>query len=180
MQDQRKFVCYIAISMDGYIATKDDSLEWLFKAEGEGDAGYSEFIDTIDTVLMGRRTYEWVMDAEKGKPPYPDKECYVFSSTLTGQKDHVKFINQPVFSFAEKLQKTPGKNIWVVGGSKLLHEFLQGKLIDEFIISIAPTVIGKGIPLFQELDFEIEYELKSVKQWEQFAQLHYVLKKQRD
>ena len=63
--DNRKIVCYIAASLDGYIATEDDSLDWLFKVEGEGDAGYAEFMETIDTVVMGRRTYDWVMEMEK-------------------------------------------------------------------------------------------------------------------
>jgi dihydrofolate reductase len=177
MPEPRKIVCYIATSLDGYIATEDDSLEWLFKVEMEGDAGYAEFMETIDTVVMGRRTYEWVMEAENGKFPYSDQECYVFSSKESGQNEHVKFTGEAIGAFAEKLKRQPGKDIWVVGGSNLLHGFLKGKLIDEFIISIAPTLIGKGIPLFQELDFEIEYRLKKVGQSGQFAQLHYELKK---
>ncbi|WKA55045.1 dihydrofolate reductase family protein [Planococcus shixiaomingii] len=177
MPNQRKIICYIAISLDGYIATKDDSLDWLFKVEGEGDAGYAEFMKNIDTVVMGRRTYDWVMEAEGGKPPYPDKETYVFSTSEHGQKDHVKYTNEEIVPFVERLRKESGKDIWVVGGSKLLHDFLKEKLIDEFIISIAPTLIGTGIPLFQEMDFEIEYHLKDVQRWGQFAQLHYELKK---
>ncbi|PSL40295.1 dihydrofolate reductase [Planomicrobium soli] len=177
MPNQRKIVCYIAISLDGYIATKEDSLEWLFKVEGEGDAGYGEFIETIDTVVMGRRTYDWVMEAEGGKNPYPDKQCYVFSATEKKQTEQVKYTNEEIALFAERLKQEPGKDIWVVGGGNLIHGFLKEKLIDEFIISIAPTLIGKGIPLFQELDFEIEYRLNKVQQWGQFAQLHYELKK---
>ncbi|TWT24876.1 dihydrofolate reductase family protein [Planomicrobium sp. CPCC 101110] len=177
MPNQRRIVCYIAISLDGYIATEDDSLEWLFKVEGEGDAGYGEFIKTIDTVVMGRRTYDWVMEAEGGKDPYPDKECYVFSTTEHGRKENVKYTDEEILPFAERLRREPGKDIWVVGGGSLLHGFLKEKLIDEFIISIAPTLIGKGIPLFQELDFQIDYRLKSVRQFGQFAQLHYELKK---
>lgn len=177
MPNQRKIVCYIAISLDGYIATEDDSLEWLMKVEMEGDAGYAEFMESIDTVVMGRRTYDWVVEAEEGKLPYPDKECYVFSSKESGQKGHVKFTNEAIGQFAENLKRQPGKDIWVVGGGNLVHGFLKERLIDEFIISIAPTLIGKGIPLFQELDFEIEYHLKKVGQSGQFAQLHYELKK---
>lgn len=177
MANQRKIVCYIAISLDGYIATKDDSLDWLFKVEGEGDAGYGEFIETIDTVVMGRRTYDWVMEAEGGKAPYQDKECFVFSTKEQGQKEKVKYTSEEILPFAERLKQEPGKDIWVVGGGNLLHGFLKEKLIDEFIISIAPTLIGSGIPLFQELDFEIEYHLKKVQQFGQFAQLHYEMKK---
>lgn len=176
MAGQRKVVCYIAASLDAYIATEDDSLEWLFKVEMDGDAGYAEFMETIDTVVMGRRTYEWVMEMEKGKFPYEDKECYVFSSRPAKSSEHAIFTNEDVPSFVERLRKRQGKNIWVVGGSLLLEAFLRERLVDEFIISIAPTLIGRGIPLFQNLDAEIEYELKSVKQSGQFAQLYLIRK----
>ncbi len=66
---RRKVIVYIATSLDGYIATKDESLDWLFKVEGEGDNGYSEFYDTIDTIVLGRRTYDWIMNEEKGNFP---------------------------------------------------------------------------------------------------------------
>ena len=156
MAAKRKIICYIAISLDGYIATENDSLDWLLKTESEGDAGYAEFIDTIDTVIMGRRTYDWVMEMEKGDFPYSDKVCYVYTTAASGKNEYVQFTDETVKTFADKLKKQEGKNIWVVGGSKLLQQFMKEKLIDEFIISIAPTIIGKGIPLFQKLEFEIK------------------------
>lgn len=173
MENERKIVCYIATSLDGYIATEDDSLEWLFEIEGEGDAGYAEFMETIDTVIMGRRTYDWVMEAEDGKFPYPGLASYVFTSAAIEEDPVVKFTNQDIATFAKDLKAQPGKDIWVIGGSNLLHGFLEEDLIDEWIISIAPTLIGKGIPLFQKFDFEIRLKLKSVKSYGQFAQLHY-------
>lgn len=173
MEIRRKIVCYIAASLDGYIATEDDSLEWLFRVEGEGDAGYAEFMETIDTVVMGRRTYDWVMDAEDGQFPYQGLASYVFTSAAHQDDPFVKFTSQDISSFAKDLKAQPGKDIWVIGGSSLLHGFLKEDLIDEWIISIAPTLIGKGIPLFGELDFEIPLKLKSVKSYGQFAQLHY-------
>ena len=173
MESERKIVCYIAASLDGYIATKDDSLEWLFKTEGEGDAGYGEFIKTIDTVVMGRRTYDWVMEAENGEFPYQDITSYVYTSSSAEDNPFVKFTNQDVSGLVKELKERPGKNIWVVGGSSLLHSFVKKDLVDEWIISIAPVLIGKGIPLFQEFDFEITLKLKSVRSYGQFAQLHY-------
>ena len=64
--NQRKLVLYIAATLDGYIATKDHNLDWLLSVDGEGDNGYSKFYDTVDTVLMGRITYDWIIDHEKG------------------------------------------------------------------------------------------------------------------
>ncbi|MCX7923151.1 MAG: dihydrofolate reductase family protein [Clostridia bacterium] len=176
MSGQRKIVLYIATSLDGYIATKDDSLEWLFKVEGDGDNGYSEFLETVDTILIGRRTYDWVMDYEKGNFPYKNKKCYVFSKTLSGKNENVEFVNEDIAGFAKKIKETEGKNIWIVGGGELLHFFIKERLVDEFIITIAPTLIGSGIPLFKENNFELELELKNIRRFNQFVELHYVLK----
>lgn len=177
MANKRKFVCYIAESLDGYIATEDDSLEWLFKVEGEGDAGYSEFMETIDTVVMGRRTYDWVMEMEKGEYPYKNIKTYVFSRTIPASAaGEVEFTDMAIPAFAEQLKGEPGKNIWVVGGSTLLAGFLEAGLIDEFIISVAPVTIGSGIPLFQKTVLATEYKLRDVKRYGEFAQLHYELK----
>lgn len=176
MENERKISCYIAVSLDGYIATADDSLDWLFKVEGEGDAGYAEYIKNVDTIVMGRRTYDWVMEYEDGNFPYSDQECFVFTSARTGKDNFVTYTNESVAAFANRLKKQPGKDIWIVGGSQLLHDFLEERLIDEFIISIAPTLIGNGIPLFRQSGIEQEFTLKSVKQYGQFAQLHLMRK----
>lgn len=78
-------------------------------------------------------------------------------------------------SFTNKLKSQSGKDIWIVGGGDLLHTFLKEKLVDEFIITVAPTLIGKGIPLFQESDFEVDLTLVDIKYYDKFAQLHYRL-----
>lgn len=176
MVSKRKLVLYIATSLDGYIATEDDSLDWLFKVEGEGDNGYSEFYETVDTILIGRRTYDWVMDHENGNFPYKNKKCYVFSKTLSGKNENVEFINEDIVNFTNRIKENDGKNIWIVGGGDLLHFFIKEKLVDEFIITMAPTLIGRGIPLFKEVDFEIELVLKSMRRFNQFVELHYELK----
>lgn len=179
MESKRKIVCYIAESLDGYIATEDDSLDWLFKVDGEGDAGYAEFMETIDTVVMGRRTYDWVMDIEKGQYPYSGIKSFVFSKTKPSSfSGEVEFIDLPIPEFAEQLKNIPGKNIWVIGGSALLADFLEAGLIDEFIISIAPVTIGAGIPLFRKSVLTSEFKLRDVKRYGEFAQLHYELKRE--
>ena len=142
MTSQRKVVLFIAASLDGYIATKEDSLEWLFQVEGEGDNGYSEFYETVDTVLLGRRTYDWIMEFEKGKFPYKNKDCYVFTSVPSENNEHVKFVNEPPAEVIEKLKQKDGKDIWLVGGGGLLHSFVNKNLIDEMIVTIAPAIIG--------------------------------------
>lgn len=176
MSSKRTLVLYIATSLDGYIATQDDSLEWLFKIAGEGDNGYSEFYDTVDTILIGRRTYDWIVEKEKGNFPYKNKKCYVFSKSKIGKDESVEYINQDVVEFTNKIKRMDGGKIWLVGGGNLLHSFIKERLVDEFIITIAPTLIGDGIPLFKKNDFELELKLKSMRKFNQFVELHYEVK----
>lgn len=164
-------------SLDGYIATKDDSLEWLFKVEGEGDNGISEFYDTVDTILLGKRTYDWIMDQENGEFPYKNKNCYVFTNSSIEDTEYVKFVNEDVTKFADKLKREEGKSIWIVGGGELLYSFMKEKLVDEIIVTIAPTILGNGIPLFKEGDYQLDLSLKGMRTFNQFAELHYVVKK---
>lgn len=178
MTQERKVVLFIATSLDGYIATKDESPEWLVKVDGEGDNGFSEFYETIDTLLMGKRTYDWLLAQGLTEFPYQDKACYVFtrSNALKNTRD-VTFVNQNLTSFVNDLKKQPGKNIWLVGGGELFFSFMQEYLIDELIITIAPTIIGQGIPLFKEGNIQHNLTLIDKTQYNQFITLHYEVNK---
>ncbi|MDQ0253537.1 dihydrofolate reductase [Evansella vedderi] len=169
----RNLVLFIATSLDGYIATKDESLDWLFKVEGEGDNGYAKFYETVDTVLIGKKTYDWIMKHETGEFPYKNKECYVFTRSPIEDNENVRFINDDITSFTNELKNQEGKNIWIVGGGELLQSFIKEKLVDEIILTIAPTVIGNGIPLFKEGDYQLDLTLKGTKNYNQFIELHY-------
>lgn len=177
MKQDRKVVVFIACSLDGYIATKDESLEWLFQVEGEGDNGFSAFYETVDTVVMGKRTYDWVMNQEMETFPYEGKECVVFSRSEWEDTEHVSYRNGDVRSFVDKQKGRSGKNIWVVGGGELLHAFIQEGLVDEFIITVAPVILGNGIPLFREGDHGLNLKLKGTQSFNQFVELHYELKR---
>lgn len=109
--NQRKLVLFIALSLDGYIATKEYSLDWLFAVEGEGDNGFSKFYDTVETILIGRKTYDWIMDVEKDDFPYKGKECFVFSRTKKDDNKHVTFINDDVVQLVKNLKNKSGNNI---------------------------------------------------------------------
>ncbi|KAA0550390.1 dihydrofolate reductase [Bacillus sp. BGMRC 2118] len=170
---ERKVALFIATSLDGYIATVEDSLEWLFNVEGEGDSGYSEFYETVDTIILGRRTYDWIMEHENGNFPYKNKQCYVFSENISGQTEFVQFVNEDVAQFTKFLKDKPGGKIWIVGGGKLLQDFVKENLIDEYLITVAPSIIGDGIPLFKQGDYEVDLILRDVKQYNQFVQLTY-------
>jgi dihydrofolate reductase len=124
---------------------------------------------------MGRSTYDQIAILSPEKFPYEGKPCYVFSRTLTGSNEHVTFINEDIAGFTQSLKEQAGKRIWVVGGGEVLQHLL--KLVDEFIIQIAPTIIGKGIPLFVPGDQENKLTLVDVRSFKQFAELHYEAKK---
>lgn len=173
MSQKRNLVLFISTSLDGYIATKDESLEWLFEVEGEGDNGFAEFYETVDTVLMGKRTYDWVMKQDIKEFPYKNKDSYVFTRSAIEDTENVRFVNNDVTDFVHKLKGKEGKNIWIVGGGELLHSFVHEKLVDEFIITVAPTILGKGIPLFREGDYQLDLSLKGVRKFNQFVELHY-------
>ncbi|WP_195575171.1 dihydrofolate reductase family protein [Paenibacillus sp. 1001270B_150601_E10] len=169
----REVVLYIAASLDGYIARADDNLDWLTETESEGDAGYAEMYQSIDTVLMGKRTYDWLLEHTDAFP-YPDKKCYVFSTTEKGSTDHVEFVNEDVLAFTRKLKEEDGAKIWMVGGGGILDAFIKHHLIDEYIITVTPHILGAGIPLFKANNPEIHLFLKESRRYGQFVQMHYL------
>ena len=177
MDKKRKLVLFIASSLDGYIATNDESLEWLYRVEGEGDNGFSEFYNTVDTIIMGKKTYDWILNQDLKEFPYKNKDCYVFTRSSAENNENVKFINGDITDFINNLKAQDGKNIWIVGGGQLLHSFIQRGLVDEFILTIAPTLIGNGIPLFRKGEYQLELSLKRMRNFNQFVELHYEYKK---
>ena len=169
----RNVVLYIATSLDGYIATEDHNLDWLFAIDGEGDNGFSDFYETVDTFLIGRATYDWIMKQENGNFPYKNKECYVFSKTYRNDNEFVKFIKEDIVSFVTALKGKDGKDIWVVGGGELIHDLIKEGLINELRITIAPVLIGKGIKLFKNNNIQTRLILKGITQYNQFVELCY-------
>lgn len=172
---KRNLILFIAASLDGYIATKEELLDWLFSVEGEGDNGYSEFYETVDTVLMGKKTYDWVIDHAEDFP-YQNKTCYVFTRSDVEDTEHVQFVQDDVVSFMNKLKKQEGKNIWLVGGGELVSTFLKERLLDELILTVAPVLLGSGIPLFKEGQNQADFILKGTRTFNQFVELHYKVK----
>lgn len=173
----REIVVFIGISLDGFIAKENDDLQWLEETEGEGDNGYTDMYQTIDTVIMGKRTYDYIIE-HIDTFPYSDKKCYVFSKSQTGKDEHVEFVQEDVVAFTKKLKEQPGAKIWMVGGADILDAFLQEQLVDEWIITITPHLLGSGIPLFkQPRPFE-DLKLLETKRYGQMVQMHYKVKKE--
>jgi len=143
-------VLYIATSLDGYIATPDGGIDWLASVEKEGlDYGYKAFYDSVDALIMGRVTYEQVLGF--GEWPYPGKACWVFGQQISngvGNPKDVCVVSDHPETFLAELAASGVKKAWLVGGGNLVSSFANRQLISEYIISIVPVLLGRGIPLF--------------------------------
>ncbi len=141
-------VLYIASSLDGYIAASDGGIEWLSSVELEGeDYGYQAFFDSVDALIMGRRTYEQILGF--GEWPYGDKPSWVMSRrALWPDKASIHVSDKDVEELLKSLQNQGLNRIWLVGGAVLVDAFEQAGCIDEYIISVVPQLLGDGIPLF--------------------------------
>lgn len=173
-QSKRKVILNIACSLDGYIATREDSLDWLFDVEGQEEAnkGIEEFDQTVDTIIMGRRTFDWVMEEMKGENPYKNKMTYVYSHSANESSATVSYTKEEPIQLIETIRDQKGKNIWLMGGGGVIRDFLEADVIDELIITIAPVLLGNGIPLFKDGNYHLEWSLKGTRQVGQFAELN--------
>ncbi len=149
---------YTATSLDGFIAGPGQSLDWLFtrKQDDDGPLNYDAFIADIGSIAMGRTTYEWVLNHEKGKWPY-DIPAWVFThQELATVEGDVRFTQDDVATVhADMVEAAGDKDVWMVGGGDLAGQFADAGLLDEIIVYIAPVFLGAGAPLFprhQELE----------------------------
>ncbi|HEY2493413.1 MAG TPA: dihydrofolate reductase family protein [Paenibacillus sp.] len=170
---KHKVVLYIAMSLDGYIARKDGSVDWLDDVEGdEVDNGYGKFYDSIGTVVMGRLTYDEVLSLTDNFP-YADKPCYVYSRSKQVEAPHVVFTDEPLESFIPRLKDTSKGDVWLVGGGQLVQTFLEKKLLDEIYLAIIPKVLGEGIRLFPKGTIPNTFKLLKMEQLGQIVALSY-------
>jgi dihydrofolate reductase len=170
----RKVILYIATSLDGYITKPNDDLDFLSIVEQEGqDYGYVDFINTVDTVILGRKTYDWVLSKVQ-KFPHADKETYVITRSSKPSIGNVRFYNGNIKELVLKLKQESGQNIFVDGGAEIVNALLNENLIDEFIISIIPVLTGSGVRLFQEERPEQQLKLVESNHFDTgLVQLHY-------
>src|SRR5215469_15694461 len=174
MARKRKFIIYIATSADGFIARKDGSVDWLNRPQPKGNYGMGTFYRSIDTCVLGRKTYE--QSAKFGMADgYSGKKNYVFSRTLTkAASPKVTVIRDNVASFAERLRAENGKHIWLVGGAELISSLLDAAAVDEFIIHVIPHIIGEGIPLALQQHRDLPLKLLSCRTFpDGVVRLHY-------
>jgi len=172
---QRKVIVHIAASADGYIARPDGDLEWLTSRPApKGFYGMNAFMKSIDTMVLGRKTYE--AGLRLGGTFDPKSRTIVFSrhAPPPDVPPGVEFVNEAVGPFASRLREQPGKNIWLMGGGELIASFLDEQAIDEFVVSVVPVFIGDGIPLIARRHRHVPLELLSTERFDDgLVQLHY-------
>ena len=180
MKAARKIIVYVATSADGYIARPDGDIEWLNRRPRNVDYGMKAFYATIDTILLGRKTYDWGLAYYKKKrlkgSMFDTKVAnYVFSRKPPKRAaPGVEFVSEPVKAFARRLRSTPGKHIWMMGGGELIASFLDEGEIDEFDMHVIPVFIGEGIPLVARRHRDLPLRLLAAQKFpDGVVRLHY-------
>jgi dihydrofolate reductase len=141
----RKIVLGLGISIDGYIARLDGTFDFLFMPK---DYSMADFFASIDTAIMGRKTYD-VSKAIGGGGFGGSMKSYVMSRTLpAGEREGVTFTREKPAALVEKIRKQTGKDIWLMGGGEVARDFLKADLVDELYLGVVPVLLGEGIPLF--------------------------------
>src|SRR3989449_881112 len=179
--NHRKVIVHIATSADGYIARPDGDLEWLTSRPApKGFYGMNAFMRSIDTKVLGRKTYD--ISLRLGAEFDPKSRSIVFSrhAPPADAPSGVEFVNEAIGPFVKRLRAQPGKDIWLMGGGDIIASFLDEHAIDEFVISVVPVFIGEGIPLIARRHRHVPLELHSIDRFENgVVQLHYRVQKPR-
>ena len=180
MTRRRNVIVHIATSADGYIALPDGDLEWLTSRPApKGFYGRNAFMKSIDTKVLGRKTYE--MSLGLGAKFDAKERTIVFSRQPppTGAPSGVEFVSDVIGPFVNTLREQTGKDIWLMGGGDLIASFLDAHAIDEFVISVAPVFIGDGIPLIARRHRHVPLDLQGVERFDDgLVQLRYLVSNQ--
>jgi dihydrofolate reductase len=161
----RKLILYISSSLDGYIAKPGNDLSFLDAVQKEGeDYGYTAFTSQVDTVIMGRKTFDWVFKAINNVP-HPEKETYIITRTAREPIGSTQFYTGDVAELVRELKARPqregesGSVIYCDGGAQLANTLYREGLMDEIIVSVIPVLLGGGVRLFEEGIPERQLEL---------------------
>ena len=175
--NRRKVIVHIGTSADGYIARPDGDLEWLTSRPApQGFYGMNAFMKSIDTKLLGRKTYE--ASLRMGAKFDPKNPHIVFSRHPPSAEvpSGVQFVSEAIGPFVRRLREQPGKDIWLMGGGEIIASFLDEQAIDEFVISVVPVFIGDGIPLIARRHRHVPLLLRSTEEFEDgLVQLRYAV-----
>lgn len=160
----RKITLALGISIDGYIARLDGTFDFLFMPK---DFSMSEFFASIDTGIMGRKTYD-VAKAQGEGGFGPKLKTYVLSRTLPpGEREGKIFLNISPQALVQEIRQSKGKDVWLMGGGEIARDFLKADLVDELHLGVVPVLLGEGLPLFPSGFPQRNFELMENKSFSQ-------------
>ena len=167
---ERKVILDLAVTLDGFIEGKNGEVDWCIM---DPEMGFDEFLNQIDTILYGRKSYDlWgqftpgIEQTDSDKEMWGlvhSKEKYVFSRTQDRTDHRAIFINDNILEEVHKLKNKPGKDIWLYGGASLITTFINLGLVDEFRLSVHPVILGEGKPLFTDIKQRLNLKLASTR-----------------
>ena len=172
----RKAILYIAMSLDGYIADARGGVDWLTGdgSEPEHEGSYPAFYHSIDTVIMGHTTYRQITcELSPGHWVYGDKKCYVITHQSLPSAEEAVFAASDPAALLTRLKGEAGRDIWICGGASVAGQLMKSRLIDEYCISVIPTLLGSGIPLFGGSDVMQRLQLCEVRRYNGIVDLVY-------
>ena len=173
----RSVILYIAMSLDGYIADREGGVDWLAGQEPGQDMpdSYSTLLERIDTVLLGWNTYhQLTTQLSPEQWPYEGLDCYVFTHRSLPSKEGITFADADPCALVRELKTRPGRDIWLCGGAVLAQALAAAGLIDRYEITVIPTLLGGGVPLFGTLVQEQKLRLLGTNTFNGMAELIYV------
>lgn len=156
----RKIILGLAVSLDSFIEGPNGEYDWCFTDQ---DYGLSDFFKRVDTIFVGRKTYEISLGMEGGGAGFPKFKEYIFSTTLDKVKDGATLIKDNIKNEVEKIKKDKGKDIWLFGGAGLTTSLMNLGLVDELSLAVHPILLGGGKPLFNNINDRIKLTLVDTK-----------------
>lgn len=153
----RKVIYSAAASLDGYIAGPDEAIDWLRMSEETGKI-LTDLWKGVDTILMGRKTYDFSARGGRGGGGSKMRTC-IFSRTMTEAPKRAELVREDPAGFVRALKAGPGGNIFILGGGELTSALIEGGVVDEIAISVHPLLLGGGVPLFRPIAQRVELAL---------------------
>lgn len=176
----RKVVLYICMSLDGYIADKSGSVDWISGDGSDNDnpGSYGEFFETIDTIIMGYKTYYQIVTQLSPEAwPYRGKKSFIITNHKGDSTEEICFTNKELPGLIDELKNCEGKNIWICGGANIANQLMEADLIDRYYITMIPIILGAGLPLFAEHERKQDLKLVSVCSYNGMTDLVYERRK---
>lgn len=156
----RKIILQVATSLDGYIEGPNGEYDWCFTDQ---DYGMTEFMQRVDAMFIGRKSYELLQSMEEMAAPWAHLKAYVFSSTLQSVKPGEILVRNDIESEVRRIRNEAGKDIWLFGGASLTASLMNAGLVDEISLAVHPIILGSGKPLFSSLPARVPLKLLDTK-----------------